>query len=92
MNENISPSKYGLEKLLAINFSDLDRSAPRKKNTARENNRNLQKTHLKRNRLQNQFLKNRSKKIFVSVFSKKIDYYSNLKEKVILKNCETLIV
>ena len=63
--QKINPSEYDLEKLLAICVSNLDRSAPRKKNTACKNNmslmkRNLTKTHMKRNRLQNQYLKNRS--------------------------------
>ena len=36
--QKINPSEYDLEKLLAICVGNLDRSAPRKKNTARENN------------------------------------------------------
>ena len=63
--KNISAFEYGLEKLLTICVSELARSAPRKKNTVRENNislmnRNLNKTYMKRNPLQYQFLQNRS--------------------------------
>ena len=60
--KNMSPSDYGLGELLGICAIGLDRFASCKKNFVRRNympfkKRNLDKTHMKRNRSRNQSLK-----------------------------------
>ena len=63
--ENISNTSNGMEKILQICIGVLDKLAPQKKKYNRGNNmpfmnKALAQAHMRRNRLQNRFLRNRS--------------------------------
>ena len=83
--ENISNTSNGLENFLQICIGVLDKLAPQKKKYNRSNsipylNKPLPRVHMKRTRLRNRFLKNRSEVNRIN-FIKQRNYYIKSFEK-----------